>query len=483
MQLTVLHTNDIHGKFRDTPATWKDGNPPIGGFANLSAWVEAERATAQRVLLVDGGDLMTGNPLCNEMVDGARGGALMQFMNQMRYDAMALGNHEFDLGLENLDALLGLAQFPVLSANVERPEGGLTTGQASMILDKDGLRIGIIGLTTANLYGVAAPSALAGTQVFPPAEVAQRLVDEIDARTDLIVLLTHIGVDGDRELARRVRGIDVIVGGHSHTRLTEPVVENGVLIVQAGAHNRNLGVLELTVQGDSISAWQGHLVDLWPREGGDAAIRDEVAAWSRRIDDTYGQEIGRLAQDWRRSSRSESNIADWLADCFRARVGADFGFINSGGIRSDLSAGPITRLDILEMLPFGNALVRFECSGADLLTLLRTTAEAAAVHQHGMLHLSGVRYAYAVQGDSVQIVEATVGGEPLDPLATYHGVGNDFVVFGNPMRYMGFEPGEAELLPLVDADVVIEAIESAHGVVESRLDGRLRQVEPMAAER
>lgn len=481
MQVTILHTNDLHGKFRDTPATWKDDNPPIGGFANLSAYVASERALSERVLLLDGGDFMTGNPICNYVEDGAKGGAMVEFMNLMRYDAIALGNHEFDLGLENLEALLHLAKFPILSANVQKPEGGLTTGKDYVILERDGLRIGIIGLMTANLYGVAAPSALAGTQVFPPAEVAQEIVAKIDAKTDLIILLTHIGVDGDRELARQVQDIDIIVGGHSHTRLTEPVLENGVIIVQAGAHSRNLGTLKLTVQGDSVSAWEGKLTNLWPQDCSDTHICDLVEIYSKRVDADFGQEIGQLASAWRRSSAKESNVGNWIADCFRKRTGADFGLVNSGGIRKNMNAGPITKLDVLEILPFANALTTFECSGQELHTLLQTIATSMAVRKRGTLQMSGVKFTYSVQGEKVEVVEVLVGGKPLDLAATYHGVANDFVVFGNPQRYMGFEPATRQRLELVDSDVVMAAIESSAGPIDAQVEGRIRAVQPASA--
>lgn len=124
VQFVVLHTNDIHGQFTTTEATWKEGNPPIGGFSNLSAVVNGTRANNENVLLLDAGDLMTGNPICDYDYKGVQGGAMMEFMNLLDYDAMCLGNHEFDHGLEALDQLVAMATFPVLSDNTYRPEGG-----------------------------------------------------------------------------------------------------------------------------------------------------------------------------------------------------------------------------------------------------------------------------------------------------------------------------------------------------------------------
>jgi 2',3'-cyclic-nucleotide 2'-phosphodiesterase (5'-nucleotidase family) len=157
--------------------------------------------------------------------------------------------------------------------------------------------------------------------------------------------------------------------------------------------------------------------------------------------------------------------------------------VNSGGIRKNLDAGPVTRLDIVEMLPFANAVSTFECSGAELRLLLETTAAAASIHERGVLHLSGVRFTYTVDADKATVVEATVAGKPIDDAAVYRGVGNDFVVFGNPERYLGFEPRKRERLDLVDADVVLQAVETAVGAITAPLDGRFRQVEPVTADR
>lgn len=161
-ELIILHTNDIHGKFTETPATWVEGEPPIGGFSNLSVFVATERARTPNVLLLDAGDLMTGNPICDYDYEGVKGGAMMAFMNMLQYDAMCVGNHEFDHGLEELDGLLSLARFPVLSANTYTPDGDLTAPARHVIVKRGGLRVGVIGLLTEDLYGVAAPSKLAG---------------------------------------------------------------------------------------------------------------------------------------------------------------------------------------------------------------------------------------------------------------------------------------------------------------------------------
>ena len=479
IHLTILHTNDIHGKYRDTPATWKDGNPPIGGFANLSAYVERERAKGGRTLLLDGGDLMTGNPICDIEYNGVQGGAMIEFMNRMRYDAMALGNHEFDSGLATLNGLLSLAKFPVLSANVDRPEGGLFTGKSHVVLDVDGLRVGVIGLTTEHLYSVASKSALAGTRVRPAAEAAGAIVAQIDAKTDLIVLVTHIGVDGDKALAREVPGIDVIVGGHSHTRLTEPVVENGVIIVQAGAHGRNLGQLQLTVENDAVTAHTGQLVELWPLEGGMPEIQSLAADFTAQIDREYGQVIGRLATPWRREGAGESNVGNWICDRVREHTGADVAAYNSGGIRKDVKAGPVTRLDVVELLPFENFIATFECTGADLLRLAQKNAEAAVGESSGILQLSGIRYAYAAGSNGAIVSDVSVGGKPVDPAATYTVATVDFVI-GNGERYLGFVPQEPQVSSMLASALIMKAITESTTAIDARLDGRITKL-PEAA--
>jgi 2',3'-cyclic-nucleotide 2'-phosphodiesterase (5'-nucleotidase family) len=473
MEVTILHTNDIHGKFTETPATWKEGNPPIGGFENLSAYVNEERAGAGRVLLLDAGDFMTGNPICDYAYGGVRGGAMVELMNRLDYDAAALGNHEFDHGLRNLDSLLALAAFPILSANTYRPGGGLTTGESHRIFDLGGLRIGVIGVMTEDLYGVTAPAALLGTKVTPAAEAVRGVVRAIDPKTDLIIVVSHIGFDGDKALAREVDGVDVIVGGHSHTRLTKPEVENGVIIVQTGGHNRSVGRLRLTVDHDVVTSHDGTLIDLWPRDGAGDEVARLVAEWEGRIDRDYGQVIGRLATAWERASSDESNIGDWLADRLREHGGGDFAVINSGGIRKDMSAGPITRLDVLEILPFSNTVVTFKCSGAQLLDLVRTNAEAAVGDSKGILQIGGIRYAYLVDGDRVRVTDVTVGGKPVDAAATYTGVSIDYVVYGNAMRYLGFDPAEKEIEGTLISTVIMRAIEASPGAIDSRVDGRI----------
>jgi 5'-nucleotidase/2',3'-cyclic-nucleotide 2'-phosphodiesterase/3'-nucleotidase len=471
--LVIVHTNDIHGKFGPSPATWVEGNPPVGGFANLSAVLDSVRGqNPDRVLLLDAGDLMTGNPICDYEHRGAKGGAMMEFMNRMGYDVMCLGNHEFDHGLDELDRLLGLARFPIVSANTYRPQGGLTAPHRYVIIKRNGLRIGVVGLLTEDLYGVAAPAKLAGTRVTSMAEEAQKVIDEIDSKTDLIVLLTHTGVDDDRRLARSVRGVDLIVGGHSHTRLEEPVVENGVHIVQAGSHGRSAGRIGMTVENDRIAAFHSELVDLWPAAGARPEIAALAGEWEARIQADYGQVIGRLASAWSRSNDTESNIGNWLADRLREFGGGDFAVLNSGGIRKNMPAGPITRLDVLEILPFSNMVTTFTCTGRELLTLMERNARAASTDRYGILQVSGIRYAYEVAGEGVTILDPTVGGKPVDPERTYTGVSVDYVTHGNAERYLGFEPARREILGEVISSVIMQAIEASPSI-DARVDGRI----------
>jgi 2',3'-cyclic-nucleotide 2'-phosphodiesterase (5'-nucleotidase family) len=474
IDITILHTNDIHGKFRDTPATGVEGSPPIGGFANVSAHVNRERASAPRTLLLDAGDVMTGNPICEYDYALVRGGALIDFMNRVGYDAMALGHHEFDFGPRNIDGMLSLARFPILSANTRRPDGSLSADEAFHVFDVEGLRVGVIGLTTEELGGIVDRASLAGAKVTPAVASARKIVREIDPQTDLIVLLTHVGVDGDRVLAREVDGVDVIVGGHSHTALREPLVENGVIIVQAGAHNRQLGRLKLTVSDDRVTAHEGELIELWPLDGGDPDVVRRVGEYSERIERDYGRVIGHLATAWRRSRSAESNVGNWICDRLREYVQSDFAIYNSGGIHKDIPAGPITRLDIFELLPFANLVAKFECTGKELALMLETNAKAAVSGEHSILQVSGIRYSYVTDARGARIVDATVAGRPVDPEAVYVGATVDYVVFSSPARYLGFDPSRKAAAGSLISDVIARAVEQSPGAIEARIDQRIR---------
>lgn len=481
-QITILHTNDIHGQFRGLVQEASHGNEPVGGFVNLSAHVRRERALNERTLLLDAGDVMTGNPICEYEYEGVRGGALFHLMNLIGYDAMALGHTEFDLGPRNLDGLLGLADFPVLSINTQRYDGSPVAHDRFRIFELDSLRVGVIGLMTEELSHVVARARLAGTHATPAIAAAREAVAELRQVVDLVVLVTHSGVEADRALARQVEGIDVIVGGHSHRELAQPLVENGVLIVQAGAHGRNLGRLTLTIENGGVTAYHGELIPLLPIDGADPDVEREVETFSTLIEHNYGRVIGQLATPWRQSRSTESNVGNWICDRLRESADADFAIYNSGGIRKDVAAGPVTRLDVFELLPFANLVATFECSGEELKLMLETNAKAALSGEHSVLQVSGIRYSYAPSGDGVVVSNATVRGASVNRFARYKGITVDYVIFSNPQRYLGFDPTVKKTEYTLFSNFIVRAVEESHRAIEARIDGRMQFLPATAPE-
>ncbi len=475
--LTVLHTNDMHSQFSPTPATWvqKEPKPQIGGVVALDHQIRQARATYKATLLLDAGDIMTGTPLAKLKVDGALGGAYVQMLNELGYQALTIGNHEFDEGQENLFRLIDLARYDVLCANLYKGDQ-LVAKKPYAIYEAGGLRVGVIGITLTELFEMTAKKNLDGIRVLDPAATAQKYINEIDGKTDLIILLTHQGVDEDRNLARKTHGADVIVGGHSHTRLNKSIVENGVIIVQADSKSRYLGRLTLDIAGDAVVRHDYGLLPCWVDSVAqpNVLLANKVNGFREQIDAEYGRTIGHLQSDWQRDSQGESNVGNYIADAMRKAAFADFAMINSGGIRKDMAAGPIKKLDIVEILPFSNTLVTFACSGEELLKILQTNARAAARSDPGILQISGLSYQYRVlpQG-GIEVTNAMVNNAPLDPKASYLGATIDFVLFGQTDRYFGFTPtGKTENTNLLLSDVVIEHI-GAEPSVGSKVEGRI----------
>ncbi len=472
--VTILHTNDLHANFVPHEATWvrKDPKPMVGGFRELEFAIDSIRTAKQNVLLLDAGDVMTGNPITDRTYKGAEGGALFEMMNMVGYDAWAIGNHDFDISQQNLIGLTRIAKFPTLSANLVNAKNEFPLNNKEyVIIEKGGLRIGVFGLILQGLSGVVNQNNLAGVRVLDLTETAQRVINKIDSETDLIVAVTHNGVAEDSVLAANVQGLDVIVGGHSHTRLTKPKLVNDVVIVQTGRFCENLGELELTVENDKVVKFDGKLVQLWANEKrAPTRLSAFVDSIQTEIDKEFNEVIATLEFDWTRNSRKESNIGNWIADIQRDAAQAHVGFMNAGGIRTDVSAGPLTRRELFSVLPFRNTLVTFQLTGKQL-----KHSVAHGLAGDDQLQVSGIRVTWKKNTDgSIEIMKMDVAGKPVDEKASYICAASDFLV-GQGMKYLGIEIPQPIFLQKTVFEAALEAARKAK-VISSRVEGRIQEV-------
>ncbi|MCD6161360.1 MAG: 5'-nucleotidase C-terminal domain-containing protein [candidate division Zixibacteria bacterium] len=472
--ITILHTNDIHGQFIPETVFTTEGEPSIGGFAALSYYIEQIRSETPNVILVDAGDFMTGNIVCDIGYKNAEGGALIEMMNMLGYDAGVCGNHEFDKPINNIKNLMEIADFPILCANLSDDAGNDFVKERYHILEEDGLKIGIIGVTLHPLEKSVSSENLEQYHSSNPAETINDIASEIDSLTDIIIALTHLGVKADRKLAMKLRRVDVIIGGHSHTVLEQPERVNGILIVQAGSHGRYLGRLDITAAGDTIKEYAGQLIPV---------INDEIEtgrelgsfidSFTHIIDNEYGKVIGVLKTDWVISSMAESNLGNWLTDAIRIKTGADVSFINSGGIRKNLKAGPIKLKDIMEISPFFDYVEVYECTGDQLMTTIMKNAEAQAEQNREILQVSGLRYSWKLDDGWVQLSSSSIGGKAIDFQKVYKVAALDYVI-GNHDKYLGFKPDKVVNTNILISDMLIEAVKEA-GEIDSKIEGRIRR--------
>lgn len=438
-RLTVLHTNDMHAAYLPSKAEWLDGEPEIGGFEALSYYVNDQRRDNPDVLLLDAGDLMTGSVICDIEYEGAKGGALIDMMNIIGYDGMVPGNHEFDISVTNFKALEEIADFPIICANMKK-DNIPVTDEPYHIYDTGGLKVGVIGITYHTMKGMVSDPNLEGYESFDPESIVDSLVAEIDPVTDVIIVLSHMGLAYDRKLAGNIDGVDLIVGGHTHEALQEPESVNGVIIVQAGSNCRYLGRLDLTVDADSVADYKGNLIPMLT-EGivPDSQISAMVSRFSSDIDEHYGKVIGKLKDRWETVHGKETAIGDWVTDVLRKKMYTDVAVVNSGAIRKNLGPGDITVRDILELLPFNNQIVTFGCSGRQLQSIaLRNISHDAEGYIYP-LQISGMTFTWRQSDSGEEIVELLVNGEPLNMDRIYNVASLDYVVIFNSVRYFGFK--------------------------------------------
>jgi 2',3'-cyclic-nucleotide 2'-phosphodiesterase (5'-nucleotidase family) len=435
--ITILHTNDMHASFVPHEAFWVKENPKplVGGFNALSFAVDSIRHIKTATLLVDAGDVMTGNPITEYTYGGAEGGALFEMMNRIGYELWTPGNHDFDISSANLRKLTNVAKFPTISANIlDSLNQYPINNKEYTIIEKNGIKIGIIGVMSNDFYNLVNQNSSAGIKILPPIETVKRLAAQLDPQTDLLIALTHQGVKEDSVLAVNVQGLDLIIGGHSHSRLKHPLKINGTLIVQTGSNCENLGVLDLTVEKHKIISYDGNLLPLWYNSAHPKTeLSNFIDSIKTKIDEDYSAVIATLKTDWT-NSRGESSVGNFIADAQREAAGADVGFMNSSGIRKNLSAGPITKRDLFEILPFRNLLMKFELTGRQIRSIVEYY-----INEHPNIQTSGIECEWEQKLDgSIKFNKCLVNGKQLDENKTYIGTASDYMM-GEAKKYFGIE--------------------------------------------
>ena len=473
-ELTILHTNDMHAHFLPHEAYWVRTNPKplVGGFNELAFAIDSLRHARKTTLLLDAGDLMTGTPISDRLYMGAEGGALWQMMNLMGYEAETPGNHDFDISYANLLKLIAIPKYPVVEANlIDEATGKPVTGKEYTIIEKNGLKIGIFGLMSSDFYHLVIVTNSKGIKLVSPVEAAKRLIALLEPQTDLLVALTHEGVDEDSILATDTKGIDVIIGGHSHTRLRTPKYINGVIICQAGADAENLGILDLTVdKSHQIGKWKGVLHPLNDNPNrGTTVVTALVDSFKTEIQNEYSEVIGTLSSPW---NASDGEVAEghYLADAQRDAAGADIGFMNRGGVRKRLVPGPITKQDLFEVLPFRNILTTIRLTGKQIRDIV-----AFYVDKHPDVLFSGITCEWKkdASGNS-EIVSLLVNGKPVADDATYTAAASDYMM-GQAPHYFGI-PAPTITYTNQTVFTAVEKRVRADKIVSSNSEPRIRQL-------
>lgn len=436
--IRILYINDFHG-FAE-PYIPLGSKEMLGGIGYLAAKADALRKE-KPALLLSAGDMIQ----CNNWANLFQGESVIELMNAMKFDVMVLGNHEFDFGQEVLKKRISEARFPVLGANVR----GLDKLKPFIIRNISGVRIAIIGVVTEDTPETTHPRNVAGLKFEPPAETVEKYVKELKQKADIIIVLSHIGYSADRMLAEKVGGIDVIVGGHSHTKIERQVTVGKTVVVQAWEHGKALGVLDLTVKDGKITGFEGHLEEIRPVRGAeDRAALAIVEKYKQKVDAMLNEKVGEteVDLDGENVRRKETNLGNLVADVMRQVSEADMAIVNSGAIRTSIKKGEIRVKDIYSVLPFNNYIVAIRLTGKQIREALEHGVSAIEEGSGRFPQVSGLSFTYSPsEKEGSRVKEILIAGKPLEPEKEYTVATNDFLaaggdgykVFGDAIRSSG----------------------------------------------
>jgi 5'-nucleotidase / UDP-sugar diphosphatase len=471
--LTIFTVNDV---YEIAPVQGR------GGLAELMTMLKTERATATYHVTTVNGDFLSPS-LMSALLKGAQ---MIDLFNALGVDMVAFGNHEFDFGPDITLLRMAESKFPWLGTNILGPDGKPFGDTTTTLTWRVGpLTVGFFGLLTPDSATLSSPGA--GVTFLPVIPAAQAAVEALRrAGADVIIALTHLTIAEDRQLARQVPGISLILGGHEHDPITW--YEDNTLIHKSGYDAHYLGRIDLAM--DKTTTEKGPRVTVTPswrmlaNHGitPDPEVAARVAEYTAKLDSELAQPLGQsqTALDSQRDAvrTRETTMGNLVADALREAMQAEAVLINGGGIRGDRlyePGTPLTRRDIFRELPFGNVGVLLELSGANLFTALEHGVSKVEAKAGQFPHVAGIRFVYNPrQPAGSRIVQATINGVPIDLTASYRVATNDYMFKGGD-GYTSLTTGK----PLVDtsggilmATMVMQYI-ARHGTVAPQVEGRI----------
>jgi len=466
--IQLIHVNDVHSRVFESSSAGM-------GYAKLETLVEEYRRQNPNTLLLDAGDTFHGQTFATL----ERGESIVKIMNELGFVAMTAGNHDFNYGADRLLELAEMAEFPVLGANVDRAGQDLLPG--TTIIPIDGVRIGIFGLTTPETAYKTHPNNVKGITFVDPVVEAQKQVDFLKDKADIIIGLVHLGMDKSSrdtadKVAAQVEGIDLLIDGHSHQTISQTI--NGTLVVQTGEYLKNAGLVTITVENGEVSNKTSKLI---AKEEMAAAQPDHQiagligsiqAAQESILSGVVGTTSVPLDGERATVRAKESNLGNLITDAMLAVTGADVAITNGGGIRASIDQGEITTGEVISVLPFGNYIVTLNATGAEIVAALQHGAGDYPAAKGAFPQVAGISYAIdpaKPKGEKVHSV--TVKGQPIDPNKTYVLATNDFIAVGGDEYTMFADNPITGHFPALD-EAVISYIRS-QGTVAPTVSDRI----------
>ena len=452
--LTILHTNDFHARFEpisksDSGCSEEDAGKGecFGGTARLVTAIADARARSNNTILVDGGDQFQGSLFYTYY----KGAMSAEFMDKLGYDAMTVGNHEFDDGPEVLRGFMDAVKFPVLMSNADFAAEPKLSDKLlkSVVIERGGEKLGLIGLTPQDTEELSSPGP--NITFSDPVAAVQAEADALTAQgVTKIIVLSHSGFKVDQRVAAEATGVDVIVGGHTNTYLSNtaenaegpyPTMVGKTAIVSAYAYGKFLGELNVTFNdaGEVLTA-TGEPLIMDAAVAQDAATVARIAELAVPLEEIRAKIVAEATAEIdgsRESCRTkECPMGNLIAEAMLDRVagqGVTIAIQNGGGVRAGIDAGPVTMGEVLTVLPFQNTLSTFEVDGATIVAALENGASQYEEAAGRFAQVAGLKYTVdpaAAAGARVSDVQVLIGGDawgPIDRGAVYKVVSNNYV--------------------------------------------------------